>query len=67
MEVIEKLRKYLRDNGLQHKWFAETHLGMSGAHFGNIIRGREKFPKKYWIRIVRATEGEIELEDFEEE
>lgn len=63
----EKLRKYLDDRGIRHTWFAKEKLGMNRAHLCTILSGREEMPKKYWNKVIKATDGYMTLEDFIED
>jgi hypothetical protein len=63
MHLATKLRKYLKDNGFQLKWFGEK-LGMSKQQFYQVTTGNALLPRKYWRKIIILTRGKISLADI---
>ena len=61
-----KLKKYLEDNGIQKKWFAQK-MGIPPSQLSHIVNLNKSIPKKYWKVIITLTNGKIKLEDFIEE
>lgn len=61
-----KLKKYLEEKGIQHKWFAEK-IGMRPSYLYAILAGRRKVPKKYWKAIILITNHTFTVEDFLDE
>lgn len=63
MDVRDKLAKYLKENGIQSKWFAEK-IGMNQKVLSNILNQKAPIPRKYWKRIIIMTKYEITLNDL---
>jgi hypothetical protein len=60
MTVGEKLRQYLKDNGVEKAWFA-SKLGISRPFLTQLLRSEKRFPPKYWDKLVHLTRGYIDL------
>lgn len=65
MDVREKLKNFLKENGLQQKWFAEK-IGINPHTFYVILQQGKPFPKKYWKAIILLTNREISIYDLAE-
>jgi hypothetical protein len=65
MNIQEKLKKYLTDNGIQIKWFAQK-IGMNPTAFYAILYQKKSVPKKYWKAIILLTNRKISLKDLAE-
>lgn len=58
-----RLRAYLKNNGIQFKWFA-SQIGMSENSFSQVTAGRVGLPLDYWEKVVELTQGKITIEDL---
>jgi transcriptional regulator with XRE-family HTH domain len=63
MRVGEKLRQYLKDNGIEKSWFA-SKLGISRPFFSQLLRSERKFPPKFWAKVVHLSRCNIDLYDL---
>lgn len=63
MLTSERLKKYIEDNGIQRKWFAEK-IGMKPSYLYLILSGKRPIPKKYWLKIIQLTNNHFKVEDF---
>ena len=59
----EKLKKYIDDNGIQKKWFAEK-IGVKPQYLYLILEGQRPIPKKCWLKIIELTHKNFKLEEF---
>lgn len=58
------LKKYLRENGIQQKWFCKNVLGIEDNFLTNILNHRSKLPLLYWDKVVVFTKGQITYKDL---
>lgn len=63
MNLSEKLKKYVKDNGLQLQGMSKQ-LGMSRVQFYRIVSGDCPLPQKYWKKIIKMTNGLVTLGDI---
>lgn len=57
------LKKYLKDNGVMKKWFADQ-IGVHPAYLGEILVGRRPLAVKYWTEVNLLTRGKVRVEDL---
>lgn len=60
---MEKLRQYIENQGLRQDKFAEK-IGMSKSLLSAILKGQRTVSKKYWDKIIEATNGKISKKDL---
>ena len=58
-----ELKKYLKDNGLIHAWFAKK-IGLGPNALCEYLRGRRSLSSKFWTKIIVETKGEVSYEEL---
>jgi len=58
-----KLRQYLKENGIVHKYFADK-LGVKPPHLSMWISGRVKPSLKTIVMIEKETKGKVTILDW---
>ena len=58
-----KLKKYLKENGLSEKDFAEI-LGVTQAHINYLVHGKKNPSAPLTKRIEEVTNGEVTFNDL---
>lgn len=66
MRLKEKLDKYITDHGFQRRWLG-IQLGMKPQQWAQILGGYTALPKRYWVPLVKLTNGKISLSDLIQE
>jgi len=61
MKTIHPLRKWLRDNGHSHVWFA-TKIGISKSYFSQLLLGK-RLPNKAICKKISTLTGRKILPD----
>ena len=59
------LGKYIHDNGIMVKWFAEQ-IGASNSKLSQFLYGNSLMPTIYWENIVRLTNSAVTIRDLME-
>ena len=63
MDVRDKIKKYLDDNGIKPQWFAKK-IGMNAKQFYMVLAKKVSIPQKYWKAIVETSNYKISLNDL---
>lgn len=66
MILQNKLKDYFKENGLQMKWFAEK-MGISRQQLYQVVGGYAPLPRKFWVKMIKMTNGKITLRDILED
>jgi hypothetical protein len=66
MRLKEKLHKYITEHGFQKRWLG-SQLGMKNQQWSQILGGHTPLPKRYWIPLIKLTNGKITFSDLIEE
>jgi DNA-binding transcriptional regulator YdaS (Cro superfamily) len=66
MDMIEKWKRFFKDNGIEKQWFARQ-IGVSPTYFYQVIHGRQNLTAKYFDKIVSVSNGKISLSDLVED
>jgi hypothetical protein len=58
-----KLSEFLDEFGFRQGWFADK-IGMHRSAFNECLRGKKRFPQKYWKKIIEMTNKKVKIEDL---
>jgi len=61
-----KLQKYLDDNGIKKKFFAEK-IGLSPSGLTQLLRGKARVTVELVNKIYEETNGQVAFEDWQED
>jgi hypothetical protein len=67
VSLVSKLKVFFENNdGIKKQWFAKR-LGMPKQQFYQVANGLTPCPKKYWVKLIELTGGQIQLGDLVEQ